>query len=211
MGIRVFFVALVSAFLVSAQALAQEVSPGKEFYQNDDYENAVPLLNTECEGGNFDSCHTLGIIRSNDFLPFFDGPASVKLFEKACNGGIIDACADLGFAYENGLGIDANIDEALDLYFKSCENKHGFACMLAYDLLVKYWQEVPEDFNQTLLNQYAQKGCENDYGEACFVWGKINLEGTGMVANKAKAIEIFKKGAALEDYDSTQILKSLQN
>src|SRR5689334_22449971 len=49
-------------------------------------------------------------------------------YERACDQGKADACGYLGFMYDNGFGVDSDLEHALDLSEQACGDGSAFGC-----------------------------------------------------------------------------------
>ncbi|MBU1238716.1 hypothetical protein KKF84_07405 [Myxococcota bacterium] len=95
--------------------------------------NYRTLLQTQCESGNFNYCHTLGV----QYASNKENTKAINYFKIACKGGFFTACMSLARLYEYNL---KNYVLAEKWYGHACTRKYKYACLqlgLMYELKVK--------------------------------------------------------------------------
>ncbi len=98
---------------VSADA---QFKQGLEYYEKNDYSEAIKLFKNAAEQGNVSAQYKLGICYKNGFGDYAE---AMKWFRKAADQGNAEAQYELGYCYENRLG---NQNEAVVWYQKASDN-----------------------------------------------------------------------------------------
>jgi TPR repeat protein len=90
-----------------------------------------------CDGGNADGCESLAGNESGGVFGATKNPAlalqhiqkAARIREVECDKSILEACGKLGYQYEKGSGVERNLDRALVLYKKACDDgKNYYSC-----------------------------------------------------------------------------------
>lgn len=155
----------------------------------------------------------MGSIYVSKYYPFQDESKSNKYYSKAVksyrkqadkNG---DACYELGYMYQNGYGVDKDMEQA-KYYYKS-------GAMLgdrnaAWRLGLIYIDEM----EYTEAYKFLLRASEAGQGMAMFELAKLYENGLGTAYNREKAIEWYKKCAEstyMARNDARNALKRLGN
>jgi TPR repeat protein len=85
-------------------------------------------LQTACEGGDAQSCRSLGLQYEEGRGVPKDESRAATLFEKACTGGEAQGCYLLGVLYQAGLGVPQDERHAATLWEKACRAGISEAC-----------------------------------------------------------------------------------
>jgi hypothetical protein len=88
--------------------------------KQNEYQQAAPLFDQACTGGNATACANLGSLYANGQGVAANHVTAAEFFDKACNGGFETACIKLSNAYLAGDGVVTDKDKANDLLKKAC-------------------------------------------------------------------------------------------
>ncbi len=92
-------------------------------------DKGVALWTTACDAGAPTGCLALGRAIGGGWGDLArDDARGMTLVTTACEGGLIAGCAHLGSLYQRGLGAEADIPKAFELYKKACDGEYGDAC-----------------------------------------------------------------------------------
>ena len=125
---------------------------------------------------------------------------AIESLKKAAEQGYADAQFELGHIYEDGLGVEANLDQAIDWYQKAAElgNKEAFEkCRMA-----------AVEGNIKAI-EWFKKAAEQGNVDAQYQLGFLYKHGIRVEKNIDKAIEWYKKAAEQNSYISKLSLAEL--
>lgn len=91
----------------------------------------IEKLESECNAGNADSCHYLGLFcDAKIWFKKMDKNKSKALeyYKKSCKLGNKNGCFNAGLMYEKGEGVKKNNTKALEHYEKAKKLGHEFIC-----------------------------------------------------------------------------------
>ena len=110
---------------------------GYDYYNKEDYENAVIYLKNGCDTGNTWACQGYGKIYYFDDMNGIiqDYQKAKEAFKKGCNGGEAESCRRLGYIYEYGTGTMQDYQKASLYYEKGCGGNDAIGC---YSLGILY-------------------------------------------------------------------------
>lgn len=134
----------------------------------------------------------LGDIYVNEFYPFNDKKESDKYYKKAAKllkkevKNSSEACYTLGYLYQNGLGMDRDLNEAKTYYKKA---SIGGVSEAAWCLGMIYKNEM----NYSEAFKFFLKAAEEGHGMAMFELAKFYEDGLGVSSNTGKAKEWYTK------------------
>lgn len=136
--------------------------------------------------------YKMGEIYISKYYPFNDKDKSDKYYSKAfkdykkrskSDG---DACYELGRMYQNGYGVEKDLNQA-KFYYKSGALLGDKNAAWRLGLMYKDEMEYSEAF------KFLLKAAESGQGMAMYELGKLYENGLGTSCDKAKAIEWYKK------------------
>jgi len=121
--------------------------------------------------------------------------AAAPLLEAECQAFDYYSCAYLGYANQFGLGKARDIEQAKQLYEKSCSNGVSEACFHLGLLL--QWQgadQAPTDAinSGAAFVEYYDKACTGESAIACFMLGEAYSRGMGIRTDKTKAVYYYQ-------------------
>ncbi|MFO0550554.1 MAG: tetratricopeptide repeat protein [Polyangiaceae bacterium] len=117
--------------------------------------------------------------KANDFKT-----ASAK-FQAGCDKDDADCCNNLGVNYENGTGVDKDLDKALALYTKACDKGLILACRNQGIAL--------QDKDPAGARAAYEKSCNGDDADACNNLGALLEDGKGAKPDFDQAAKLYKK------------------
>jgi len=112
----------------------ENFNAGQALYDQKRYDEAKPLLEKACEGGNLLGCDNLAGLYDNGWGVTQDFPKARTLWQKACDGGEMNACNNLAFRYQMGRGVAQDYAQARTLYQKACDGGIQLACKNLHNL-----------------------------------------------------------------------------
>jgi len=126
---------------------------------------------------------------------------NIKKREELCNT-MNYGCYTLATELKDGKNEITNLDKALNLFVKSCENKYGDGCNdagIIYD----------ERDEQIKSREFFQKACNLKNGAGCSNIGIMWENGEGGLVNYSEAMKYYLKSAELGYDDATGYMGDL--
>lgn len=127
-------------------------------------------------------------------------PDLATLRQSAAQG---DAWAqlNLGAAYDNGMGVERNVEQALHWYQKAAEQglaeaQYNFAHLL-----------VSEELSAELAADWMRKAAEQGMADAQYLMGVIYAEGLGVEVDDAKALHWLQLAIDQGHADAEEFLR----
>lgn len=129
-----------------------------------------------------------------------DTPDLDTLDEQARQG---DAWAqlNLGAAYDNGIGVERNVDKALYWYQKAAEQGLAKAQFNLAHLLVS------EEISAVAAAEWMLKAAEQGMADAQYLMGVIYAEGIGVEFDDDQAVYWLQKAASQGQSDAAKFLR----
>jgi uncharacterized protein len=163
---------------------------GRALYDQKRYEEARPLFEKSCDGGDMTGCDWLGFLYENAQGVSRDYVQARTLYQKACDSGNIDACKNLGSLYDNGNGVTQDYAQASAFYRKTCDGGNLTGCNnLGY--IYDSGHGVTQDYAQALT--LYRKACDGELISGCFNLGVLYDKGHGVSQDYAQARTLFQK------------------
>ncbi|WP_181566363.1 tetratricopeptide repeat protein [Helicobacter monodelphidis] len=151
-----------------------------------------------CNAGNITDCEFVGISYfegSNGFARD-NGKAHLYL-EKACmSGKSAYGCSFLGMLYQDGRGVEVDMQTAILFYEKACALKESWAC--AYIGYLYYeGKDLKQDFQKSF--EYSDLSCSLGYADGCLMMGHFfyGTDKSGIPADAKKAKDYFIRACDL--------------
>src|SRR6185437_13934275 len=119
-----------------------------------------------------------------------DDIKAFQWYKKSVENGFIGAKFQLGYCYVNGIGTEINIKKGFDLYDEAA-GKKGNDMQINIGQQFESSEQIVNDLDQ--VNYWYQKASENNSKVALFKLGEIYELGRGVVENKVRAFEFYKK------------------
>jgi TPR repeat protein len=182
------------------------------YHLNKDLAKAIEYYDKAIEKDNKFSMYRKGYIMANN-LQFKDDKKSFELFLASASENK-DAANWLAYMYETGRGTDADFDKAMEWYKNAADQGIEYA--------KKRLENLPKDiasgnaYNNAAINATGVKAIklfEQAYAkgskEAPFNIGNRYLKGTEVPIDTIKAIEWFKKSAAMDYVEADRSLAKI--
>lgn len=150
----------------------------------------VPLVDRGCDGGDGDSCATLGLIYQQGLGVAKDVERGAFFLKRGCRAGSKFGCVSLGAAYENGVGVKKDAEHAAELFTMACEAKDSSAC----DHEAKLYflgDGVTKDEAKGI--ELLGRACDLGNAGSCLVLGLRENQGIGVAQDKTKAAKLIKR------------------
>jgi hypothetical protein len=167
---------------------------GGALYDSKRYEEARPLFQKACDGGNMDGCNSLGFLYLEGHGLPKDYLQARLFFQKACDGGDMGGCNNVGWLYQEGQGLPKDYVQARLFFQKACDKGALKACTNLGSLFEDGQGETKDYVQARLL---YQKACDfgNRGGDlaACNNLGFLYLEGHGLPKDYVQARLFFQK------------------
>jgi TPR repeat protein len=157
------------------------------------YEEARPLYEKACEGGERRGCNDLGLLYEKGYGVSQDYAQAHAFFQKACDNSVMAGCKNLGKLYELGLGVSQDYSQARTLYQKACDGGEMIGCN-NLGVLYNNGQGLPHDFAQA--RAFYQKACDGGEMKGCTNLGVIYDNGDGLPHDYAKARALYQKACS---------------
>ena len=117
--------------------------------------------------------------------------------EYNCEAGDYLDCQELGKAYEEGDGVEKDLDKAVALFTRACEAKSGWACAMAGTLVASGSGVATADPAEAA--RFFERGCEEGNGWSCNRLGEMTREGEGVPKDRKRALALFEKACQQRD------------
>lgn len=192
-------------FVEATKGMLAGMTPEEMYEEGERYEyglggrdvsltKAYAYFKAAADKGNAEAMNKMGEIYVSKFYPFHDKSKSDKYYSKALktykkqadtDG---NACYEIGYMYQNGHGVDKDLEKAKYYYREGAllgDNNAAWRLGLIYKDEMEY-----EDAYNFLL-----KAADGGQGMAMFELAKLFENGLGTSYNKEKAIEWYKKCA----------------
>jgi hypothetical protein len=133
-----------------------------------------------------------------------EGTMDIGKLAKEAAAGDAYAQLNLGAAYDNGIGVEHDIDKALQWYQKAAEQGLAEAQFNLAHLL------VTEEISAVAAAEWMQKAAEQGMTDAEYLLGVIYAEGIGVEVDAAKAHIWLQKAVAKGHAEASRVLKGLK-
>lgn len=175
-------------------------SEGMNYYNANDYTEALKWIRRAAELGHQDAQYRLGCMYNNGQSVVQNYVEAVKWYRKAAEQGHKEAQCNLGFMYENGQGVKQDYAEAVKWYWNAAQQGDVNAqCNLGF--MYETGQGVAQ--NYTEAEKWYLKAAEEGLARAQYNLGNMYLWGKGVEQDVYEAVTWFKK-AAKQGYEIAQ-------
>ena len=187
---------IVSALSLSAQDTYEQA---KKYYNNKEYDKAVPMFQRLAQGGDARAQYNLGYCYEKGQGVAKDYTQAVYWYRKSAELGNADAQYNLGLCYDNGRGVVQDYTQAVYWYRKSAEQGYARA---QNDLGVCYekGQGVAQDYTQAVY--WYRKSAEQGNAVAQNNLGVCYEKGQGVAQDYTQAVYWYRKSAEQGNADS---------
>jgi TPR repeat protein len=113
---------------------AERAKEGQDLYDQKRFQEAKPILERACSGGEMTACVTLGTVydpHGGLFNNYDDFAMARSLYQKACDGGVMLGCTRLALVYEFGPDWPRgtpDLTKVNSLYQKACDGGDMWGC-----------------------------------------------------------------------------------
>lgn len=186
--------------------MLEEQSKAQDLAKEGKYEEAIELFNIAIKKGSISAISDLGVL----YEKMKDYEKSIKCYEKASILGVGTATYNLGLDYQEGRGVEVDLDYASKLFYRAI--KQG--CCHANYKIASYIYDLKDEKNYKKAFNLVKDGIEldSDYLSNSCMWllGKFYVYGIGTKINKKKALKCFLECAHSGDeyamYEAALIL-----
>ncbi len=126
-----------------------------------------------------------------------------RLQQGAASGNAYDQL-NLGAAYDNGIGVSRDIDQALYWYQKAAEQGVAEAQFNLAHLLVE------QEMSATVAAEWMRKAAEQGMVDAEYLMGVIYAEGIGVEPDREEALSWLQKAAGKGHTEAEGLLKEMR-
>lgn len=169
----------------------------------EDVKKGLALLEKAYAGGSAEAALLLGAFYGSEESGMPDEKKAYCWLEKAAEMDSAEAWAELALCRENGLGCEADLQEAEKCYLRAAglgSEESRFALGLLY---------LEEKKDEKAFAVLKQAG-ENGHPRALYVTGMMYLSGKGTERNRAEGIACLEEAASLGNAESAAELEKLR-
>lgn len=192
---------VVAIFVLKKKSQAPEdiYQQGMAYFNQQDYEQAFPLLMEAAEAGYDSAQHKIGYLYDTGLGGNKDDNEAVRWYQRAVEQGLAISMNNLGGMYEDGRGVPRDWEESFRLRRLSAESgdpigQYNLARMYAngigvasdYDEAMKWYGKAEAKFRE--------KASEGDAQSQYFL-GIMYLYGEGVAIDYAEAVYWFRQAA----------------
>ena len=174
------------------ETASEQVSKGKEYYDNGNYAEAVKLWRKAAAQGNRYAQYNLGICYEYGNGVTQDYAESLRWYRKSADQGDADAQNKVGYFYTTAQGVSRDYAEAVRWYRKAADQ--GLAAA-QYNLGLRYYsgQGVSQDYAEAL--KWFRKAADQEHDRAQNYIGECYYYGRGVSKDYAEATQWYRKSA----------------
>ena len=180
---------IVSAFSLSAQ---DSYWQARKYYDNKEYDKAIPMLQRLADQGNSNAQCTLGVCYYYARGVTKDYTQAVYWYRKSVEQGNARAQCNLGYCYKNGQGVSQDYSQAVYWYRKSVEQDNARAQCNLGNCYYK-GQGVSQDYTQAVY--WYRKSAEQGNAYAQYNLGNCYKYGRGVSKDMVEAGRWYKLAA----------------
>lgn len=165
---------------------------GSKYYEEGEYDKAIPYLKYASEHGYVKAQNHLG-------LCYFMGQGvaknydmAIKWFRDAAESGEADAMSNLGVCYSRGMGVSQDENEALKWYREGAELGNMVA-QHNLGVLYQHGMGVPKNSDEAI--KWYMKAAEQGYAMSQYNIGLCYFEGDGVIQDCKEAVKWGRKAA----------------
>ena len=182
--------ALVLGYVVISNnyTAAEMYQKGKDYYDKEQYSEAVPWFSKAAEQGYADAQFYLGKCYDLGWGVTEDKTQGFAWSRKAAEQGHAEAQHWLGYCYYYGNGVTRNYIQAVAWYRKAAEQGEKYA---QYEL--GNWYHGTQDYTQAAA--WFRKAAEQGVAPAQYKLGECYFRGDGVMTDRTQAVAWYRKAA----------------
>ena len=180
---------IVSAFSLSAQDTLEQAT---QYYDNKEYDKAVPMFQRLAQGGDADAQNALGVCYEKGQGVSQDYTQAVYWYRKSAEQGNARAQCNLGLCYYNGQGVSQDYTQAVYWYRKSAEQGNAVG-QRTLGYFYEQGQGVAQDNTQAVY--WCRKSAEQGNAVAQYALGNCYNYGRGVSKDMVEAGRWYKLAA----------------
>ena len=180
---------IVSAFSLSAQDTLEQAI---QYYDNKEYDKAVPMFQRLAQGGDADAQNALGVCYEKGQGVSQDYTQAVYWYRKSAEQGNARAQCNLGLCYYNGQGVSQDYTQAVYWYRKSAEQGNAVG-QRTLGYFYEQGQGVAQDNTQAVY--WCRKSAEQGNAVAQYALGNCYNYGRGVSKDMVEAGRWYKLAA----------------
>ena len=139
-------------------------------------------LKEKCNSGDTKSCTLLGL----EYFKVGKYSKAIKLLKISCNNNMAETCGLLGSIYDEGRGVDVDLDKSIYFYQKGCDLNYTKSCSNLSNIYRKKGMfKKAFHIDKESCNTKKSKG-------SCYNIGKYYLDGKYVEGNLTKALQYYK-------------------
>ena len=188
--------------------LEQQCSKGLDYYEAENYIEAIKIWKPLAEQGHADAQYNLAKCYYNGTGVAQDYYAAVSWSRKAAEQGHANAQYNLAVCYVTGTGVAQDYYAAVSWFRKAAEQGHANA---QYNLAVCYGigTGVAQDYYAAV--SWYRKAAEQGYADAQYSLAICYYNGTGVAQDYYAAVSWFRKAAEQGLTEAKEVLSRLKN
>ncbi len=194
----VLAVASVGLFKHFYMSSEEQYQIGKEYYEQQDYDEAIKWFRKAAERGDAKGQNVLGVMYENGQGVPQDYAEAIKWFRKAAEQGDANGQNNLGIMYENGHGVPEDYAEAVRWYRKAAEQGDANG-QLFLGTMYDDGNGVPQDYVEA-IKWYRKAAEQGDASGQCYLGGMYE-NGHGVPQDYKEAVKWYRKAAEQGDAD----------
>ncbi|NSX55277.1 tetratricopeptide repeat protein [Parasulfitobacter algicola] len=195
-----------NAFNTYPENLRFKFQLARAYLADDNAEHGLPLMLKTAELGYPAAQYQMGLIyREGRLLPQ-DNAIAREWYDRAVAAGNAHAMYNLGVMKRRGIGGEADLTGAVNLYQHAADLGHADAWA---NLGMMHLKGLGADQNDRMAFEATLKAAERSSLIGMYNAGYFYEEGIGTRADRAKAIEWYRRAADLGDHEAQAALESL--
>lgn len=190
----IFLTLIISVFLMYADDSYEQAC---KYYQNKEYDKAMPILERLAKQGNVDAQCYLGSSYEFGKGVEQDDSKAIKWYKKAAKKNKDYALEHLAKYYETGKGVKRDLKKAMSLYRKAADQGSADAYFEIGMCYINYFNEMPDydDHCDTLAFEAFAKAAEKFHVKAQNLLAQCYESGHGVAPDTCQAIKYYTRSA----------------
>jgi hypothetical protein len=188
-------------------SIEERYAEARKFYDNDEYDKAVPLLKALADEGHIGAQYCLGECYGMGAGVEKDEFKGIELVRKAAEQGNVEAQTSLSACYLMGNGVAKDPAESIKWALKAAEQGSLGAQGLLGDCYYN-GNGVEKDYAKAF--KWYSKAAEQGYVGAQKIIAQCYYDGIGVAKDDNKAFEWLRKTAEQGDEDAKKMLEKIK-